>query len=901
MSSGDAERVFISAADADRGWAQWIALQLRQAGYIVEYERSWQAEASFPANMDRALARADKIVAVVSPVYFDQSTYGLEAAVGTAQNRDGVLVPVLVAPTTLPPLFGRLSHVSLLGLDEEEAQQRLLSGVRGIRPTRPDEGVLWPGGVAPTRQVPSALATPPPAPKLPAPFPGRIDMLADQVARALPQYELGERLGAGSFGVVFEGRHRALNRRVAVKVLSADREDSQARYSSEARVLANLDHHAHVVRVYDYVEQDELHMIIMELLPGGTLTRRRRRLSQPDACAVGLAVAEALSHVHRHNVLHRDIKPDNMLFDNDGLLKVTDFGIAKIFDGSGANASAVVGTPKYMAPEQISGERLGPSTDLYSLAAVLYELLSGQPLFGQNLSVPVLYNQHLNVVPPPPAGVPSEIGAVVVRALAKQAEQRHPSARAFALDLAAAARESFGQNWLDSSAATVQLSEEVRKAVTGPPPGGHPGARSRTSSTSVSVPASGGGAAVGDTPPTTVSPPAHVPSAVSASPSDPESAPVPVPAPTPTPGDGGRGGRRAWLAVGLAVVVALATLGLVVLQPDDEPPAVLGGCTQVTVFSGGEGTPYDGYGTVLADLIEDAYPGTSANNVLTAGSAANLESVRIPANARCLLAVSQLNTAVDAFGGTPAQFPTPIKNLRIVGPLGFDLVHLVVRRDAGFTRASDLCGRQVLSGPTRSGTFQIGSALFRVLGCAGSVRPEEATLTDQLARVRRGAVDAVLWAGGSPTAEIRESLKDGEWATLLPTGDSVGPMINDWNSRVGTTFGPNFVSGDVYTAETILPSDYPGVGRTMAVAVPNGVVANQSADPALVAFVARALFDDRSRFEAALWADGSGGRHFPTAAESVARNPVYCLVPLHPSARTYYAENGSAPGCAAGT
>ncbi|WP_250282691.1 MULTISPECIES: protein kinase domain-containing protein [unclassified Frankia] len=232
-------------------------------------------------------------------------------------------------------------------------------------------------------------------------------MLIDRarVTAALPVYELGAELGAGNFGLVLAGRHRRLDREVAVKILAAAHEGAEAGFEAEARLLATMDH-PHVVRVYDYIEHDGLCLIIMELLAGGTLTRRRGTgLSLEDSCAVGLAVAEALTCAHALGVLQRDVKLDNILFDANSLLKVTGFGIAKIFKGSAATASMVAGTPKYMAPEQIIGGRLEPATDIYALAVVLYELLTGAPPFDPKLPLHALYHQHLNVMPARPAGV----------------------------------------------------------------------------------------------------------------------------------------------------------------------------------------------------------------------------------------------------------------------------------------------------------------------------------------------------------------------------------------------------------------------------------------------------------------------------------------------------------------
>ncbi len=285
-----------------------------------------------------------------------------------------------------------------------------------------------------------------------------------RVAAALPAYELGGELGAGGFGLVLKGRHRRLDRDVAVKVLAAADDGAPAGFAAEARVLAGMDH-PHVVRIYDYVEDDELCLIIMELLAGGTLTRRRGGMPPEGACSVGLAVAEALSCAHDQGVLHRDIKSDNMMFDGHDLLKVTDFGISKIFEGTAVSASAVVGTPKYMAPEQITGGRLGPATDIYALGVVLYELLAGVPPFDPKLPPLALYHHHLSTTPPPPAGIPVPVTNVVMRALAKNPAERHPSTRAFALDLAQAAAHGYGPRWTSRSGIVVRLRDEVREAA----------------------------------------------------------------------------------------------------------------------------------------------------------------------------------------------------------------------------------------------------------------------------------------------------------------------------------------------------------------------------------------------------------------------------------------------------
>ncbi|WP_322760485.1 Hsp70 family protein [Frankia sp. Cr2] len=291
----------------------------------------------------------------------------------------------------------------------------------------------------------------------------------ERLAGALPGFELGEVLGRGTFGVVVSGRDD-LGREVAIKVLAAHHDGAVASFKSEARTLASLKNQ-HIVQIYRYLEHDNLHLIIMELLAGGTLADQRTPFSPEGACAVGLAVAEALSYAHTRGVLHRDIKPGNLVFAHDetgDLLKVTDFGISKIFEGSAATASAVVGTPRYMAPEQINpnaDEKLVPATDIYALGGVLYELFAGVPPFDPKLPLVARYERQQNVIPPPPAGVPAPVVNVVMRALASQPASRYPSAQDFAVDLARAATHSYGPGWTSRSGFILHVREDVRRAA----------------------------------------------------------------------------------------------------------------------------------------------------------------------------------------------------------------------------------------------------------------------------------------------------------------------------------------------------------------------------------------------------------------------------------------------------
>ncbi|WP_131749400.1 serine/threonine-protein kinase [Frankia sp. Cppng1_Ct_nod] len=297
-------------------------------------------------------------------------------------------------------------------------------------------------------------------------------MAVDQarIATALPDYDVGAELGRGGFGAVLAGRHKLIHRDVAIKVLLEDAsgvEDIRERFLAEARVLAGLDH-PHVVRIYDYVERDGLCLLVMEKLTGGSLRRRfAQGLSQPAACAIGLSAATALAAAHAQGVLHRDVKPDNLLFTDAGLPKMTDFGIAKILETTATTTTGLIGTPRYMAPEQIAGDRLSPATDLYALGLVIYELLAGRPPFEKNLTVPAMLYHHLNVAPAPLVEAPDPVAEVIGRVLEKNPPSRHPSAEAFAVDLAVAAAGAFGPSWLTASEVPTTLPDAIIAAARG--------------------------------------------------------------------------------------------------------------------------------------------------------------------------------------------------------------------------------------------------------------------------------------------------------------------------------------------------------------------------------------------------------------------------------------------------
>jgi eukaryotic-like serine/threonine-protein kinase len=262
------------------------------------------------------------------------------------------------------------------------------------------------------------------------------------------RYELHAVIGEGAFGRVYRGLDRRLARSVAVKVIKpwwAEDPDWVLSFEREAQLLARVSDPG-IVQIFDVGQAPEGLYYVSELVEGESLASRLRRgpLAPWDAGAIAEQLCRALARAHAERIIHRDVKPANILISERDQVKVGDFGVARLAEGTSDGAVAtVVGTPRYMAPEQARGLPTTPATDIYSVGVVLYEMIAGQPPFTGSSAVELAL-RHLQDTPPAlPEHTPRALADVIARALAKQPEKRFPEGGAMA-DALADARRSAG-------------------------------------------------------------------------------------------------------------------------------------------------------------------------------------------------------------------------------------------------------------------------------------------------------------------------------------------------------------------------------------------------------------------------------------------------------------------------
>lgn len=269
------------------------------------------------------------------------------------------------------------------------------------------------------------------------------------------RYEIQEIIGSGGMAVVFKARCNRLNRLVAVKILKdefANDNEFKEHFKAESQAVAMLSH-PNIVAVYDFSKESDTQYIVMELLEGITLKqymqKKQDALSWKEALHFSTQVAMALSHAHSKGIVHRDIKPQNIMVVKDGSIKVADFGIAHLQNETCADSGETIGSVHYISPEQIHGDPVDARSDIYSLGIVMYEMLTGRlPYVGDTVEAVAM--QHLNSILTLPGeinpDIPQRLEEITLKAMCASIDERYQSADELLEDLEAFRREQTGQS-----------------------------------------------------------------------------------------------------------------------------------------------------------------------------------------------------------------------------------------------------------------------------------------------------------------------------------------------------------------------------------------------------------------------------------------------------------------------
>ncbi len=264
----------------------------------------------------------------------------------------------------------------------------------------------------------------------------------------LGRYEILGELGQGAMGIVYKAKDPLIDRIVAIKTINLslaqeEKEEYEGRFYQEAKAAGRLNH-PNIVTIYDVGKSGDIAYIAMEFLQGRELRdvmNDTGLLPVDQVLDIVAQVASGLAYAHEHDIVHRDVKPSNIMVIRDGHVKITDFGIARMASSAvRTQTGMVLGSPKYMSPEQVMGKAIDQRSDIFSLGVMLYEMLTGQaPFNGENVNA-IMY-QTLNGVPVPPdtlnAAVPEMLNFIVAKALAKKMEDRYQNAKDLAADLRA--------------------------------------------------------------------------------------------------------------------------------------------------------------------------------------------------------------------------------------------------------------------------------------------------------------------------------------------------------------------------------------------------------------------------------------------------------------------------------
>lgn len=299
--------------------------------------------------------------------------------------------------------------------------------------------------------------------------------MQDLIGQSLGRYHIIERLGEGGMATVYKAFDTRLEREVAVKVIRTDQlapailDRALKRFEIEAKSVARLDH-SNIVKVMDYGDFNGNPYLVMEYLPGGTLKqylKEHGRLSWQQSAKIILAIAESLSYAHSQNIIHRDIKPSNILLGTDLRPILSDFGVAKVIDEETTQdltgTSATVGTPEYMAPEQVTSKVIDHRADMYSLGVVFFEMLTGRKPFVADTPLAVLFKHLSDPLPKPrdfAGDIPESVEMVVFTVLAKDPRDRYQDMEQFSSALKRLLDADVKQHTSESQKIVVEKSDK---------------------------------------------------------------------------------------------------------------------------------------------------------------------------------------------------------------------------------------------------------------------------------------------------------------------------------------------------------------------------------------------------------------------------------------------------------
>lgn len=522
------------------------------------------------------------------------------------------------------------------------------------------------------------------------------------------KYHIIRELGRGGMGVVYLTQDPAVNRQLALKVLPAELatdEISRRRFEQEVAVFARLEH-PHIVPTYAVDLSGPSPLLVMRYLAGGSLRDRMNsgRLSQAELWRSMNQVARALDYAHNEGLVHRDVKPTNILFDDTGNAYVSDFGIAKIINATSmlTMANSMIGTPAYMSPEQFRQDEVDGHSDQYSLAVVLFEALTGRPPFSGD-TLQLMY-QHVYERPPSihslVKNLPAGLSAVFERALAKRPEQRYPSVEAFITD---AQRQS---------TATAPLKADPVPAGHSTPP--TPDRRASSGGQPRTPIVSGAGGGSGTERPKAAPPP---------------SSPPRVKKSVIVSGAGGQTttteGRR-MLLIGLVIVGILAMLFVLLWRSGDGDTSAAGDLKPTVTSAIATTSDETAESTIVpvASTLPSEQPGIIVDGVKTT---AEWQLVK---GGKPILVRSreQAMQVLFAEGETLYLAPEAIILVALIGEEGSDVLHVEVRngRLVAATGVSDtLTGRPILITNPFGASAQLAAGL---MGIYGSLEPLRFTL-----------------------------------------------------------------------------------------------------------------------------------------------------------------------------